>query len=110
MRRYNGTVNTQLKAQKSWQGELGFDYNFVGLGRPLRLTTEAYYKYMTDVDPYDIDNVRIRYYGENNARAYATGLEMRLFGELVKDAESWVSIGLMRTREHNGDFYTVYTT
>jgi hypothetical protein len=110
LRRYDGTVNTELKAQRSWQGVLGLDYNFTGLsGRPMRLTSEAYYKYMTNVDPYDIDNVRIRYFGENNAKAYAAGLEMRLFGELVKDAESWISLGLMRTRENlNNDFYTVY--
>lgn len=110
MRRYDGTVNTNLKSQKSYQGVLGFDYNFRGWGRAMRFTTEAYYKYMTDVVPYDIDNVRLRYYGENNAKAYATGIEMRLFGELVKDAESWISLGIMRTRENiNGDFYTDYT-
>lgn len=110
LRRYDGTINTQLKAQKSTQFILGTDYNFIGLGRPLRLTTEAYFKYMTDVVPYDIDNVRIRYFGENSAKAYAAGLEMRLFGELVKDAESWISLGLMRTRENlDNDVYKNYT-
>ncbi len=100
LRRYDGSVNTNLKAQKSWQVSAGFDYSFEGWnGRPMRLTTEAYYKGMHDVVPYDIDNVRIRYFGENSAKAYATGIEMRLFGELVKDAESWVSLGIMRTRE-----------
>ena len=109
MRRYNGTVNTNLKAQKSWQAVAGFDYNFEGWGRAMRFTTEAYYKYMTDVVPYDIDNVRLRYFGENNAKAYAAGIEMRLFGELVKDAESWISLGFMRTREDiYNDFYKVY--
>lgn len=110
LRRYDGSVNTALKAQRSWQGVAGFDYNFFGFGRPLRLTTEAYYKRMTNVVPYDIDNVRIRYFGENSAKAYAAGLEMRLFGELVKDAESWVSLGFMRTRENlANDFYQQYT-
>jgi hypothetical protein len=111
LRRYDGTVNTNLKAQKSWQGVLGFDYNFKGIGdRAMRWTTEAYYKSMTDVDPYDIDNVRIRYFGENNAKAYAAGIEMRLFGELVKDAESWISLGIMKTAEDiKGDFFKVYT-
>jgi hypothetical protein len=109
LRRYDGTINTQLKAQRSWQGVLGMDYNFFGLNRPLRLTTEAYYKSITNVVPYDIDNVRIRYFGENSAKAYAAGLELRLFGELVKDAESWVSIGFMRTRENlDNDSYKVY--
>lgn len=110
LRRYDGTINTDLKAQKSWQGILGFDYNFTGFGRPMRWTTEAYYKNMTDVVPYDIDNVRVRYFGENNAKAYAAGIEMRLYGELVKDAESWISIGLMNTKEDiKGDTYKDYT-
>lgn len=110
LRRYDGTINTQLKAQKSWQGVVGFDYNFTGFGRPMRWTTEAYYKNMTDVVPYDVDNVRVRYFGENNAKAYAAGIEMRLYGELVKDAESWISIGFMNTKEDiKGDTYKDYT-
>src|SRR5690606_8012359 len=100
LRRYDGTVNTNIQSQKSWQAVAGFDYNFSGWGRPMRLTTEAYYKKMSDVVPYDIDNVRIRYLGENDAKAYAAGIEMRLFGEIVKDAESWISLGLMRTKEN----------
>jgi hypothetical protein len=60
---------------------------------------------LKDVDPYDIDNVRIRYFGENDAKAYAAGVEMRLFGELVKDAESWFSLGIMRTREKIANQY-----
>lgn len=109
MRRPDGTINTQLKAQKSWQGSLGLDYNFKMFGRAARIQTEAYYKSMTDVVPYDIDNVRLRYFGENNAKAWATGIEARLFGELVPDAESWISIGFMKTKEDiNGDHYYRY--
>jgi hypothetical protein len=110
LRRYDGTVNTALKAQRSYQAVAGFDYNFKSGKRPYRLTTEAYYKYMTRVVPYDVDNVRLRYFGENSAKAYATGLEMRLFTELVKDAESWFSLGFMRTRENlDNDTYYNYT-
>lgn len=109
LRRYNGTINEDLKAQKSLQLSGGFDYAFKWLQRPARITTELYYKHMTDVVSYDIDNVRIRYSGENNAKAYAAGIETRFFGELVKDAESWVSIGFMRTKENlNGDSYYNY--
>ena len=110
LRRYNGTVNTNLQSQKSWQGVAGFDYSFKGIGgRAMRWTTEAYYKNMTDVVPYDVDNVRIRYFGENNAKAYAAGIEMRLHGELVPDAESWISLGIMKTSEDiNGDNYYRY--
>jgi hypothetical protein len=110
LRRYDGSVNTNVKAQKSWQGVIGFDYNFSGWGRVMRLTTEAFYKSMSDVVPYDIDNVRIRYFGENVAKAYAAGIEMRLYGELVKDAESWISLGIMNTKEDiKGDTYKDYT-
>lgn len=110
LRRYNGTVNTNLKSQKSWQGVAGFDYNFIGIGgRPMRWTTEVYYKNMMDVVPYDVDNVRVRYFGENNAKAYAAGVEMRLHGELVEDAESWISLGFMKTSEDiSGDHYYRY--
>ena len=101
LRRYDGSVNEDVRAQKSWQVVGGFDWNFKGWGgRPFKLQTELYYKSMYDIVPYDIDNVRIRYSGNNEAIAYATGIEARLFGELVKDAESWISVGLMRTREN----------
>ena len=109
LRRYDGTINEQLRAQKSWQFVTGLDYQFLAWNRPFRFSAEAYCKSMTDVVPYDIDNVRIRYFGENNAKAYAAGLEMRLIGEWVKDAESWISLGIMRTMENiNGDFYYNY--
>lgn len=109
LRRYDGTINTALKSQKSIQYVAGFDYNLSTGGKPMRITSEAYYKSLTDVVPYDIDNVRIRYYGENNAKAYAAGIETRIYTELVKDAESWFSIGISQTKENlNNDFYYDY--
>jgi hypothetical protein len=106
MRRRDGTINTLLKAQRSWQVSGGMDYAFKMLNRPFRLSTEAYYKNMWNVVSYDIDNVRLRYSGENDAIAYAYGVETRLFGELTKGAESWLSVGLMRTMENiKDDFY-----
>ncbi len=110
LRNQKGKVNTDVKAQTSVQFVAGADYNFTGPNnRPLRFTTEAYYKKMNNVLPYDIDNVKIKYLGTNNATAYATGIEFRLFGELVKDAESWVSLGIMDTKENlQNDFYYDY--
>ncbi len=109
LRKYDGTLNTNVKSQKSIQLVAGLDYNFKRTDRPFRITTEAYYKNMRDVIPYDIDNVRIRYFGENNAKAYSVGLETRLYTELVKDAESWFSVGLMQTKENlDGDRYYQY--
>ncbi len=99
LRKPDGSVNTALKAQKSWQLTAGADFNFHANEKPFRLSVEAYYKNMWDVNPYDINNVHIQYFGNNNAKAYAMGIEGRLFGNLVKDAESWISIGFMRTRE-----------
>ncbi|HXB34945.1 MAG TPA: carboxypeptidase-like regulatory domain-containing protein [Puia sp.] len=109
MVRYDGTLNTALKAQRSWQAVLGFDRNFHLEDRPFRFTTEAYYKYMTRVDPYDVNNVHIQYFGLNDAKAFATGIEFRLFGQLVKDADSWISMGFMRTMEKIDTSYYTYT-
>jgi len=99
LRKFNGAVNTDVRSQKSYQVVAGIDYNFKNAERPFRITSEAYYKYITDLIPYDIDNVRIRYFGNNNAKGYAYGLETRFYTELVKGAESWLSIGLMKTKE-----------
>ncbi|MFI5193003.1 MAG: carboxypeptidase-like regulatory domain-containing protein [Chitinophagales bacterium] len=99
LRKPDGTINKELKAQKSWQVTAGADFNFHAKDKPFRLSVEAYYKSLWDVNPYDVNNVHIQYFGTNNAKAYAMGIEGRLFGNLVKDAESWISIGLMRTRE-----------
>ena len=109
MRRYNGTINTALKSQKSIQYVAGIDYNLSYAERPMRITTEVYYKSLWDVDPYDIDNLQIQYFGENVAKAYSAGIETRLFTELVKDAESWFSIGISQTKENiDNDFYYTY--
>jgi hypothetical protein len=96
MRDFNGNVNTNLLAQKSYQAVLGADYNFKMYGRPFKLTGETYYKNLWDLDPYIYDNVRIRYTGKNDAIGYVYGGELRLYGDLVKDATSWISIGLMK--------------
>jgi CarboxypepD_reg-like domain/TonB-dependent Receptor Plug Domain len=102
MRRLDGTVNKDLSAQKSAHVVGGFTYDFLwGKRRPtkMRLITELYYKKMWDLVSFDLDNVRVRYSGENNATGYATGLDLRLNGEFVPNAESWINISLLRTRE-----------
>lgn len=109
LRRPDGSLNTALKSQKSIQFTAGFDYNLTYGQRPMRITTEAYYKSLWDVVSYSIDNLRIIYSGENDARAYAAGIETRLFTELIKDAESWLSINVSRTMENlNNNYYFLY--
>lgn len=98
MRDLNGVLHTDVKAQKSYQTSAGFDWNFKAWDdKPFKLTTEVYYKQLWDLIPYEYDNVRIRYTANNNAKGYAYGGEVRLFGNLVKDAESWVSVGYLKT-------------
>ena len=110
LRAPDGTINTAVRAQQSLQATVGFDINFHQNDKPFRLSVEAYYKDLWNVNPYNINNVSIQYYATNNAKAYAVGLEGRLFANLVKDAESWVSIGIMQTREKiEGASYYDYT-
>ncbi len=99
MRDLTGGVNMDLKAQKSYQAVLGTDYNFKMYGRPFKITAETYYKDLWDLDPYIYDNVRIRYTGKNDAIGYVYGGELRLYGDLAKDATSWISIGLMKAEQ-----------
>lgn len=96
MRDLNGIINKGLKAQKSAQVDLGLDYNFKMNNRDFKVTFEAYYKSLWDLDPYFYDNVRIRYTGKNDAIGRVYGSEVRLYGDLVKDATSWISVGLMK--------------
>lgn len=110
LRRPDGTINKNLKGQKSLQFTGGADYNTTWGERPMRITAEAYYKSLSDVVSYNIENVRLIYSGENDAKAFAAGFETRLFTELVKDAESWLSINVGRTMENlNDDHYYLYT-
>ncbi|SEA02746.1 TonB-dependent Receptor Plug Domain [Arachidicoccus rhizosphaerae] len=95
----DGSLNKAIKAQKSMQGVIGLDYQMQLFNRPARITSELYYKHLYDVIPYDIDNVRIQYYGQNNAKAYVFGWESRLFTQFVKGADSWLSLGVMQARE-----------
>jgi hypothetical protein len=108
MRAYDGTINKDLKTQKSVHFVAGTEHGFNVARRPLKLTTEVYYKSLTDIVPYVYDDVRIRYSGRNNSVGYAYGAELRLYGELVKDATSWVSIGFMRTEEDITDDFITY--
>jgi hypothetical protein len=107
MRAFDGALNTSLKAQKSYHAAAGLDYNFKMWGnRPFKLTAEVYYKQLWDLVPYEYDNVRIRYFANNNGRGYAYGGELRLFGDLVRDAESWVSVGYLQTANQIKDEQT----
>jgi len=100
LRDSTGTVRPEVKAQQSIHVVLGNDYSFKMWDRNFRLNSELYYKDLTDVNPYTLENVRIRYRANNNAVAYAYGLDLRLAGEFVPGTESWLSFGYMETKEN----------
>ena len=105
-RRRDGSLNTDLKSQKSIHLVGGMDYEFIWKSRskkPFKLITEVFYKKLENLVSYDVDNVRISYSGENDAKGYATGIDFRINGEFVKDAESWVNMSFLRTRESLND-------
>lgn len=99
MKRRDATLNRQVGPQKSWQVVGGGDLYFGSAERPLKFTVEAYCKWLRHVNPYSIDNVRIRYEAANNASGYAAGVDFKLNGQLVDGAESWVTLSLMKTAE-----------
>ena len=102
LRDVNGTINSNVKAQRSIHLVAGHEYSFKLWKRPFKLISEAYYKSLSDVNPYTVENVRIRYAANNNAKAYAYGLDVRLNGEFVAGTESWFSFGYLKTEEAIG--------
>ncbi|MTI22540.1 TonB-dependent receptor [Fulvivirga sp. RKSG066] len=100
LRDFNGNLNKDLKAQKSLHVIGGLDYNFRWWNRPFKFLGEVYYKKVYDVIPYDIDNVKVRYYANNNAEAFATGIDLRVSGEFIEDTQSWFSLGILNVREN----------
>lgn len=99
LRDVNGAVNSNVKAQRSVHIVAGHEYSFQLWNRPFKLISEAYYKQLSNVNPYTVENVRIRYAANNDAKAYAYGLDVRLNGEFVAGTESWFSFGYLKTEE-----------
>ncbi|RMB64062.1 TonB-dependent receptor [Dokdonia sinensis] len=95
-----GQVRPEVKAQQSIHVVAAHDWSFKMWNRPFKLVSEAYYKKLTDVNPYTLENVRIRYRARNNAEARAYGFDMRLNGEFVPGTESWISLGFLKTEEN----------
>ncbi len=103
LRDSSGIVQPDVKAQKSVHLVVGNEYSFKLWDRPFKLVSEAYFKSLSDVNPYTLENVRIRYRARNNAKAYAYGLDLRLNGEFVPGTESWFSFGYLKTEENIDD-------
>ncbi|MBN2165227.1 MAG: TonB-dependent receptor [Marinilabiliaceae bacterium] len=106
LRTTKGILNKNIKAQQSIHFVAGMDIYFKTWNRPFKFTSEAYYKTLSKLISYQIDNVRIRYSGINDAKGYATGIDLKINGEFVDGVESWASLGIMKTEEDiTNDFY-----
>ncbi len=92
-------LNTNIKSQKSIHFVLGGEYKFRINNRPFKATAELYLKSLSNLIPYNVDNVRVVYYGKNMADGYAAGIDLKIYGEFVPGTDSWVSIGIMKTEE-----------
>ncbi len=92
-------LNRNIKSQRSFQVVAGGDYKFKMLGRPFKFTTEVYYKALSNLIPYNVDNVKIVYYGGNVGSGYTTGIDFKLFGEFVEGTDSWISFSLMKAQQ-----------
>ncbi|MBX3163920.1 MAG: TonB-dependent receptor plug domain-containing protein [Bacteroidetes bacterium] len=103
LRNIDGTLNTNVKAQQSIHFVLSGDYIFNMWERPFKLMIAGYYKDLKNLVPYEIDDVRIRYFANNNTKGFATGLDTRINGEFVKGVESWATLGFLRTYEYSDD-------
>ena len=99
LRTPEGTLNHNIKAQKSTHYVLGSDYLFYKWGRPFKWITEVYYKNLENLIPYKVDNVSIQYLANDLANGYAGGIDIKVNGEFVSGVESWASLSVMKTQE-----------
>lgn len=93
------TLNKGIRSPRSIQVVLGGDYKFSMRERLFKLTAEVYYKALSRINPYNVDNVRIVYYGQNIGKGYTTGVDLKLFGEFIEGTDSWISLSLMKAQQ-----------
>ncbi|MDE5786116.1 MAG: TonB-dependent receptor plug domain-containing protein, partial [Duncaniella sp.] len=93
-------LNSNIKSQRSFHLIGGADYTFRAMNRPFKLSAEVYYKALSDLVPYEIDNLKIVYSGLNESSGFTAGIDMKLFGQFVPGSDSWISLSLMKTSEN----------
>ena len=93
------TLNNKIKSQRSIHIVGAFDYKFRLMNRPFRFTAEAYYKALSNLVPYNVQNMKVIYYGENKASGHAAGLDLKLYGEFVPGTDSWLTFSIMSTQQ-----------
>ena len=103
-------LNEKIRSQKSLQIIGAFDYRFKMLNRPFKFTAEAYYKALSNLIPYNVQNLKITYVGENLTKGYATGIDLKLYGEFVPGTDSWLTFSLMSTKQKFGETWVPLPT
>ncbi len=103
-------LNEKIKSQRSIQLIGAVDYRFKILNRPFKFSAEAYYKALSNLIPYNVQNLKITYYGENLSKGYATGIDLKLYGEFVPGTDSWLTFSLMSTRQKIGETWVPMPT
>ncbi|MCK5824331.1 MAG: TonB-dependent receptor plug domain-containing protein [Ichthyobacteriaceae bacterium] len=99
LRDLSGNLNKNVKAQDSWHFVSGMDYEFTSNKRPFKFTGEVYYKHMYNLNPYNVDNIKVQYQANNSGIGYIAGADMRINGEFVPGIESWMSVGIMKAEQ-----------
>lgn len=106
IKNYNGSLNAAARSQRSFQLITGTDYKFNGLGTHLKFSSEVYYKILSRITPYKIEDLKIRYLSDKTSKGYAAGADMSISGNFAKDLESTFRISVMKTEEDiKDDFY-----
>ena len=103
-------LNEKIKSQRSIQLIGSVDYRFKMLNRPFKFSAEVYYKALSNLIPYNVQNLKITYYGENLSKGYATGIDLKLYGEFVPGTDSWLTFSLMSTRQKIGETWVPMPT
>ena len=103
-------LNEKIKSQRSIQLIGAVDYRFKMLNRPFKFSAETYYKALSNLIPYNVQNLKITYYGENLSKGYATGIDLKLYGEFVPGTDSWLTFSLMSTRQKIGETWVPMPT
>lgn len=103
LRGLDGSVNPNVKAQKSFHLVLSNEYSFKLWESPFKLISDVYYKNLSNVNTYTLEDVRIRYVANNNATAYVYGADFRMTGAFVPGTESWISLGYLKTEENSAN-------
>ncbi len=99
IRNFNGGIVDDRTAQKSTHFVFGHNFKFKALGRSMKLFTELYYKILENTIPFEMDNVRVRYYADTRTSGYVAGIDTKLMGDFVPGIDSWFSLSVLKTEE-----------